>query len=160
MLSNKTIRRQHPNGRNYSYALISGRKYHKVMQCVDGETESVHAFIDKKTGEVYKAASYKSPAKGVRFDLRLIEQREWLLEKCRLGRFLSLCSLIMDYTKDQLIDALVAEWDYLCHDDYDPQDPTPEEYRKEMEELTIEQLIEETSTGEGYTLEEFMENWV
>ena len=50
------------------------------MQCVDGQTESVHAFIDKKTGEVYKAASYKSPAKGVRFDLRLIEQREWLFE--------------------------------------------------------------------------------
>jgi len=71
---------RHPNGRNYSYALISGRKYHKLMQCVDGETESVHAFIDKKTGEVYKAASYKSPAKGVRFDLRLIEQREWLFE--------------------------------------------------------------------------------
>lgn len=73
--------RQYPNsGRNYSYALISGRKYHKVMQCVDGQTESVHAFIDKKTGEVYKAASYKSPAKGVRYDLRLIEQREWLFE--------------------------------------------------------------------------------
>ena len=71
---------RYPNGRNYSYALVSGRKYHKVMQCVDGQTESVHAFIDKKTGEVYKAASYKSPAKGVRFDLRLIEQREWLFE--------------------------------------------------------------------------------
>ena len=76
----QNYQRRHPNGRNYSYALISGRKYHKLMQCVDGETESVHAFIDKKTGEVYKAASYKSPAKGVRFDLRLIEQREWLFE--------------------------------------------------------------------------------
>jgi hypothetical protein len=40
----------------------------------------------------------------------------------------------MNYTKEQLIDALVHEWDYLCHDDYDPEDPTPEEYRKEMEE--------------------------
>ena len=76
----QNYQRRHPNGRNYSYALISGRKYHKVMQCVDGQTESVHAFIDRKTGEVYKAASYKSPAKGVRFDLRLIEQREWLFE--------------------------------------------------------------------------------
>ena len=66
--------------------------------------------------------------------------------------------LDMKYTKEQLIDALVHEWDYLCHDDYDPEDPTPEEYRKDMEELTIEQLIEETSTGEGYTLDEFMEN--
>ena len=76
----QNYQRRHPNGRNYSYALISGRKYHKVMQCVDGQTESVHAFIDKKTGEVYKAASYKAPAKGVRFDLRLIEQRDWLFE--------------------------------------------------------------------------------
>ena len=29
----------------------------------------------KKTGEVYKPASYKSPAKIVRFDLRLIKDR-------------------------------------------------------------------------------------
>jgi hypothetical protein len=64
----------------------------------------------------------------------------------------------MNYTREQLIDALVYEWDYLCHDDYDPEDLTPEEYRKEMEKLTIEELIEETSTGEGYTLDEFMEN--
>ena len=74
--------RSHPNGRNYSYALISGRKYHKVMQCVDGQTESVHAFIDRKTGEVYKAASYKAPAKGVRFNLLIIEERDFVLENC------------------------------------------------------------------------------
>ena len=74
--------RSHPNGRNYSYALISGRKYHKVMQCVDGQTESVHAFIDKKTGEVYKPASVKAPAKGVRFNLLIIEEREFVLENC------------------------------------------------------------------------------
>ena len=73
---------RYPNGRNYSYALISGRKYHKVMQCVDGQTESVHAFIDKKTGEVFKAASYKAPAKGVRFNLLIIEEREFVLENC------------------------------------------------------------------------------
>jgi hypothetical protein len=29
---------------------------------------------------VYKPASIKSPAKGVRYDLRLIKDREWLLE--------------------------------------------------------------------------------
>ena len=78
----QSYQRQYPNGRNYSYALISGRKYHKVMQCVDGETESVHAFIDRKTGEVYKAASYKAPAKGVRFNLLIIQEREFVLENC------------------------------------------------------------------------------
>ncbi len=64
----------------------------------------------------------------------------------------------MSYTKAQLIDALVAEWEYLCHDDYDPEDLTPEGYRKEIEELTIEQLIEETDTeSEGLTLDNYME---
>ena len=66
----------------------------------------------------------------------------------------------MNYTKAQLVDALVAEWEYLCHDDYDPEDLTPEEYRKEIQELTIEQLIEETDTeDEGLTLDEYMETY-
>ena len=40
---------------------------------------SVTAFIDKNTGEVYKPASWKAPAKNVRFDLRIIREREFLL---------------------------------------------------------------------------------
>ena len=63
----------------YEFTVESGRKYHKIMMSANG-SRSVHAFVDKKTGEVYKPASIKSPAKGVRYDLRLIEQREWLLE--------------------------------------------------------------------------------
>jgi hypothetical protein len=64
----------------YNYIIESGRKYHKIFMCINGRRDSIHAFIDKKTGEVYKPASIKAPAKGVRYDLRLIEQREWLLE--------------------------------------------------------------------------------
>ena len=45
-------------------------------------SRSVHAFVDKKTGELYKSASFKAPAKGVRFDLRIISQREDVLENC------------------------------------------------------------------------------
>ena len=64
----------------------------------------------------------------------------------------------MNYTKEQLVNALVAEWEYLCHDDPDPDDLSPEEYRKMAEELTIEELIEETDTDdEGLTLNEYME---
>jgi hypothetical protein len=63
----------------YEFTIESGRKYHKIMMSANG-SRSVHAFVDKKTGEVYKPASIKAPAKGVRYDLRLIEQREWLLE--------------------------------------------------------------------------------
>ena len=65
----------------------------------------------------------------------------------------------MNYTRADIINALVAEWEYLCHDDYDPEDQTPEEYREDLNEMSLEELIEETSTGEGYTLDEWMENW-
>jgi len=64
---------------DYKFYIESGRKYHKIIMDANG-SRSVHAFIDRKSGEVYKSASWKSPAKGVRYDLRLIEQREWLLE--------------------------------------------------------------------------------
>ena len=40
---------------------------------------SVTAFIDKNTGEVYKPASWKAPAKHVRYDLRIIRERDFLL---------------------------------------------------------------------------------
>jgi hypothetical protein len=70
---------------NYDFIIESGRKYHKVIMVIDNgagcsPSRSVHCFIDKKTGEIYKSASWKSPAKGVRYDLRIIEQREWLLQ--------------------------------------------------------------------------------
>ena len=62
------------------YTIETGKKYHKLIM-VNNVSRSVHAFIDKKTGELYKSASWKSPAKGVRYDLRLIADREYLLEK-------------------------------------------------------------------------------
>lgn len=71
---------------DYEFVIETGRKYHKIMMLIHnsasptGTSRSVHAFVDKKTGEVYKSASWKAPAKGVRYDLRIIEQREWLLE--------------------------------------------------------------------------------
>ncbi len=64
---------------DYDFYPETGRKYHKVIMNANGQ-HSVHCFIDKKTGEVYKSASWKSPAKNVRYDLRLIKDREYLLE--------------------------------------------------------------------------------
>ena len=63
----------------YEFTVESGRKYHKIMMSANG-SRSVHAFVDRKTGEVYKPASIKAPAKHVRYNLLFIEQREWLLE--------------------------------------------------------------------------------
>ena len=57
-----------------TFRLEVGRKYLKVVQNDGG----VHAFVDRNTGEVYKPASWKSPAKHVRFDLRIISDRELL----------------------------------------------------------------------------------
>ena len=55
----------------YKFEIQTGRKYHKI----NVKNGGVHAFIDKNTGEVYKPASYKAPAKHVRYDLRRIKQR-------------------------------------------------------------------------------------
>ena len=62
------------------YQVETGKKYHKVIFVDGGGNRSVHCFIDKNTGEMYKSSSWKSPAKGVRYDLRLIADREYLLE--------------------------------------------------------------------------------
>jgi len=61
------------------YVIESGKKYHKIIMIDGGGSRSVHAFVDKQTGQLYKSASWKAPAKGVRYDLRLIADREYLL---------------------------------------------------------------------------------
>ena len=70
------------NGDHYKFIVESGRKYHKIIMVTESGSRSVHAFVDKKTGELYKSASFKAPAKGVRFDLRIIKDREFVLENC------------------------------------------------------------------------------
>ncbi len=66
---------------------------------------------------------------------------------------------LMNITRADITNALVAEWEYLCHDDYDPDDDTPEEFRVYCDGLTYEELLEETSVTEEFTLEEFVECW-
>ena len=71
----------------YKFDYKVGKKFIKVFNLqydtFRGRNEyragSVTAFIDKNTGEVYKPASWKAPAKHVRFDLRIIREREFLL---------------------------------------------------------------------------------
>ena len=70
-------------GSNYGFYLDStGRKYHKIFMTINGKQDSIHAFIDKKTGSVFKPASVKAPAKGVRFNLLIIKEREFVLQNC------------------------------------------------------------------------------
>jgi len=64
----------------YEFIVETGRKYHKIIMV--NNQRSVHAFVDRKTGEMYKAASFKQPAKGVRFNLNIIKEREFVLKNC------------------------------------------------------------------------------
>ena len=64
----------------YKFYIESGRKYHKLIMETGAGSRSVHAFVDKKSGDVYKAASFKAPAKHVRFNLCIMSDREWLFE--------------------------------------------------------------------------------
>ncbi|CAF34120.1 hypothetical protein S-PM2d056 [Synechococcus phage S-PM2] len=70
-----------PDGYHYSLD-SSGRKYHKVFMHIGDRRDSIHAFIDKKTGDVYKPASTKAPAKGVRYNVLSIASREEMFERC------------------------------------------------------------------------------
>ena len=66
----------HPNSEPYKFYIESGRKYHKLIMETGHGNRSVHAFVDQKTGEVFKAASFKAPAKIVRYNLLNIASRE------------------------------------------------------------------------------------
>ena len=77
------------------FKVNTGKKYYKIVQMnfdrvwkngiiddsklvYEYREGSVHAFVDKKTGQVYKPASWQAPAKHVRYDLRIIREREFL----------------------------------------------------------------------------------
>ena len=75
------------------FRIQKGKKYYKIIQ-QDFDTfrdrneyrdGGVHAFVDKKTGEIYKPASWKSPAKYVRYDMRVIREREFVLDPMNCG---------------------------------------------------------------------------
>ena len=78
------------------FKVYSGKRYYKIVQQEFETWEkskyygqyrdgSVHAFVDKKTGQVYKPASWQAPAKHVRYDLRIIREREFLFNSNNTG---------------------------------------------------------------------------
>jgi len=76
------------------YSMLSmevGRKYIKVWQqnVWDGvvrESRSCFMFVDKNDGAVYKPASYKAPAKGIRFSIEGLNENPHIIDQ--FGSFL------------------------------------------------------------------------
>ena len=59
-----------------------GRKYAKILHIENpGGFKSAHMFVDMVTGDCYKPASYKSPAKGIRYNLLNDNSREEMLRR-------------------------------------------------------------------------------
>ncbi len=52
---------------DYDFVVEPGRKYLKIVMV--NNQRSVHAFVDKVTGDLYKAATWRAPAKGARYNL-------------------------------------------------------------------------------------------
>ena len=75
------------------FKIKTGKKFYKIVQMnfdtFQNRNEyregSVHAFVDKQTGQVYKPASWQAPAKHVRYDLRIIREREFLFNSNNTG---------------------------------------------------------------------------
>ena len=75
------------------FKIKTGKKFYKIVEMnfdtFQNRNEyregSVHAFVDKKTGQVYKPASWQAPAKHVRYDLRIIKEREFLFNPNNTG---------------------------------------------------------------------------
>jgi len=63
--------------------------------------------------------------------------------------------------RSHLISALYHEYQFLCHDDFDPDvDATPDEYLAMLQQLSDDELIDETSTDTELTLDDFITAWL
>jgi len=70
----------------YWYKIKTGKRFFKIIQMEfdtfqnrnEYREGSVHSFVDRNTGEVFKPASWRGPAKHVRYDMRIIKDREFL----------------------------------------------------------------------------------
>ena len=79
----------------YKFIVQKGRKYLKIINqqyddmgpnpSYEYKNGSVHAFIDRETGDVYKPASWAKPAKHVRYNLLERSDRNFLFDYRNVG---------------------------------------------------------------------------
>ena len=78
------------------FKVYTGKRYYKIVQ-QEFETweksryygqyrdSSVHSFVDKETGDVYKPASWSAPAKHIRFTFQNVNHLKFLLNPDNVG---------------------------------------------------------------------------
>lgn len=65
-----------------SFTFTLGKKYAKIIHTTYyGRQKSAHAFVDLSTGDVYKAASWQAPAKGIRYNLLDDKSRQEMYQR-------------------------------------------------------------------------------
>ena len=79
----------------YKFVVQKGRKYLKIINhqyddmgpnpSYEYKNGSVHAFIDRETGDVYKPAGWAKPAKHVRYNLLERSDRNFLFDYRNVG---------------------------------------------------------------------------
>ena len=64
------------------FVYTKGKKYAKIIHITQPSGQrSAHAFVDLNTGDVMKSASWKTPAKGVRYNLMDDKSREEMYKR-------------------------------------------------------------------------------
>ena len=63
------------------YFFKENKKYYKITQVWEG-VETIHSFVDKISGDIYKPASYYAPYKDARYNLfsdfdKLLNDCDW-----------------------------------------------------------------------------------
>ena len=57
---------------DYEFTYTTGKRYIKIIEITDktsNSSRSVHAFVDRRNGDVYKPAGWAAPTKYVRYNL-------------------------------------------------------------------------------------------
>ena len=78
------------------FVVKTGKRYYKIVQQEFETWEkskyygqyrdgSVHAFVDKETGDVYKPASWSAPAKHIRYTFQNVDHLKFLLNPKNVG---------------------------------------------------------------------------
>ena len=78
------------------FKVYTGKRYYKIVQQEFETWEksryygqyrdgSVHCFVDKETGDVYKPASWSAPAKHIRFTFQNVDHLKFLLNPDNVG---------------------------------------------------------------------------